>query len=364
MRAPDVVRPGAVRAALEAWCVVDVVGTGVVDIEEDYLPHVVACENGAADLEALRAQAVAARSYVYYRLDTGDGTITDGQGDQVYSCNNTPGPEHYEAVASTAGEVLAYEDTLVAAFYVAGAIPTADDCIAEAGDDDYSSTEHFVTYNWGATGFADDGVHLQTTLGWVNEGNWANRGCQSQNGAHCLAEKGWGYEDILRFYYGMDIDHAVAQGECVRPSGLAHSCGEILDEDVAVFDDGGTCFRSGCATGREWGDRDVGVDGSATVVATRNSEDADCSGRWELSFAAAGDYLVEVHIPDVPERAGAVDYRVRHAGADAVVSLNQSATSGWASLGTFRFDVGALQYVELTDTAAENGVLAEGPVVV
>ena len=51
-----------------------------LDIEDDYLPHVVACENDGAGPEALRAQAVAARSYAYYKI--GESVpVTDGQGD-------------------------------------------------------------------------------------------------------------------------------------------------------------------------------------------------------------------------------------------------------------------------------------------
>src|SRR5690349_3308796 len=52
----------------EAYCQIDVIGTGVVDMETDYLPHVVTCENGGGNLEALKAQAIAARSVAYYYM--------------------------------------------------------------------------------------------------------------------------------------------------------------------------------------------------------------------------------------------------------------------------------------------------------
>src|SRR5262245_46539904 len=66
-------------APLEARCSAEVTGSGTVDVETDYLPHVIACENGAASFEALRAQAIAARSYLYYKLET-SGSIGDGTG--------------------------------------------------------------------------------------------------------------------------------------------------------------------------------------------------------------------------------------------------------------------------------------------
>ena len=69
---------GARESALTAYCEALVTGVGVVSVEDDYLPRVVSCENGGAPLEALKAQAVAARSYLYYKLDR-RGEIADGQ---------------------------------------------------------------------------------------------------------------------------------------------------------------------------------------------------------------------------------------------------------------------------------------------
>jgi hypothetical protein len=210
--------PGATAALehrslpLEAICEAEVDGSGRVDVETDYLPHVVACENGGADFAALQAQAVAARTYLYYKIGR-QGHIGDGQGDQVYSCGRAPGPEHIEAAASTAGRVLRYHGDVIAAFYVAGAIPSTDDCHPAPGDRDPTGTEHFVTYNEGRSG---EGIE-QTTLGWVNPQNWANRGCKSQNGADCLAEHGYAWEDIVRFYYGEDIEFVGTEGPCVAP---------------------------------------------------------------------------------------------------------------------------------------------------
>lgn len=197
---------------LEAFCQADVQGTGIVDVETDYLPHVVNCENGGADFAALQAQAVAARTYLYYKLAR-QGSIGDGQGDQVFSCGREPGQNHRDAVSSTAGQVLRYQGTTIAAFYVAGAIPSTDDCHPAGGDRDPTGTEHWVTYNEGRAGDAID----QTHLGWVDPGNLANRGCQSQNGANCLSQHGYTYDRILHFYYGEDVELVTAEGACVSP---------------------------------------------------------------------------------------------------------------------------------------------------
>jgi len=198
------------ESALEAYCEAEVEGTGLVDVEQVYLPSVVACENGGADFAALQAQAVAARSYLYYKLDR-SGRIGDGQQDQVFTCGRGPNDAHREAVRSTAGIVLTYADAPIAAFYVAGAIPSTEDCRPAPGDDDPTSTERWVTYNEGRAG-ADI---AQTELGWVNPSNTANRGCKSQNGADCLAERGYTWDQIVRFYYGEDIGVLQTAGACV-----------------------------------------------------------------------------------------------------------------------------------------------------
>ncbi len=198
------------RAAVTAYCTATVNGVGQVDVETDYLPHVVQCENGGAPLEALKAQAVAARTYLYYKLDT-SGSVNDGTSDQVYSCGATPSALHIQAVQETAGQVLTYNGSTICAFFVAGGIPSASSCVWASGDSDPTGTEHYVTYNWNLSGSNIE----QTTLGWVSPSNVYNRGCQSQNGAHCLADEGWGYQDILRFYYGMDINIETAVGSCV-----------------------------------------------------------------------------------------------------------------------------------------------------
>ncbi|WP_428264945.1 SpoIID/LytB domain-containing protein [Haliangium sp.] len=206
------------RASLsEAYCQASIEGLGVVDVETDYLPRVVQCENGAAGFEALKAQAVAARSYLYYRLDK-SGEIEDGQQDQVYGCGRPPSPLAHAAVRATSGQVLVYHGVQVAGFYVAGAKHRRQGCLvdpdtpASLRDDPYG-TEHYVTYNAGRAG---DEV-TQSTLGMIHPKNRSNRGAKSQNGAACLAAQGWSYEQILHFYYGDDIELAQTDGPCVVP---------------------------------------------------------------------------------------------------------------------------------------------------
>ncbi|HIN85723.1 MAG TPA: hypothetical protein EYN06_04510 [Myxococcales bacterium] len=236
---------GLQQSSLQAYCKAEVLGKGIKDVESDYLPRVVRCENGGAPLEALKAQAVAARSYLYYKLNT-SGSIADGTSDQVYTCSAQPGAIHHQAVQETAGQVLRYKNTQVAAFYVAGAMPSTASCKPVAGDNDWSNTEKYVTYNWGKSGSS----LTQTSLGWVDSGNDANRGCKSQNGAACLANNGWSYQDILKFYYGMDIIMDNAQGDCISNSNCACTAGKEESQSC-----GGCTVRTRiCGASCQWND--------------------------------------------------------------------------------------------------------------
>jgi hypothetical protein len=202
-----------IQAPYEAWCTMFVHGRGHVDTESDYLPHVVQCENGGASLEALKAQAIAARSVAYWSMAT-HGSICDSQQCQVYSCGREPNELVRRAVAETAGQYLSYDDVLTYGFYVSGDSQTSPPFCEGRPD---GELEHLVTYNDGSFGTEVE----QTTLGYVfdpeDAGYGQNRGCMSQWGARCLEEQGRDAAGILRFYYGADIEIRQASGSCAAP---------------------------------------------------------------------------------------------------------------------------------------------------
>jgi MYXO-CTERM domain-containing protein len=200
-----------VKAPLaQAYCTIQVDGVGGVDTEQDYLPHVIQCENGGANLQALKAQAISARSVAYYNMAT-SGSICNSQSCQVYSCGKTPTAIHHQAVDETSGMYLSYDAMLTYGFYVAGDSNTSPPgCVGSTG-----TTEKWVTYNEGKTGADVE----QTALGYVSYPIFGqNRGCMGQWGARCLENnKGYDYLGILRFYYGADIQVLTAPGSCVIP---------------------------------------------------------------------------------------------------------------------------------------------------
>ena len=67
----------------------------------------------------------------------------------------------------------------------------------------------YVTFNW-----ALGGRGVQASL-LGNPLHGSNRGCASQNIESCLAYAGWRYHDLLRFFYGQDIELRVVAGNVV-----------------------------------------------------------------------------------------------------------------------------------------------------
>jgi hypothetical protein len=206
------------RSQLTEFCEVRVDGHGTLSVEDEYLAQVVTCEHQGAPMETLKAQAIAARGYAKYVVDVEQRPLSPTVRDQAYDCGRAATDRAREAVRATSGKVLTHNGKLIMPFYVAGSTAVnRSTCKASGG----ASTQQYVTYNENHIGSR---VH-SSTLGWM--GSPANRGAMSQNGASCLAEKGWDASRILRFFYGDDIRVTQLTGSCV-------------DSDVDPSNGGGT----------------------------------------------------------------------------------------------------------------------------
>lgn len=263
----------AVPAPDDAWCDVNVEGTNL-DLEETYLPGVVQCENGGANLEALKAQAIAARSVAYYAMAT-DGTICDSQGCQVYSCGTAPSATAIQAVEETSGMYLKYGDILTYGFYVAGdSGVSSPSCIGTPGA---AATEHWITYNEGQSGTNVE----QTELGFVHPvgdpGYGQNRGCMGQWSARCLEnDNSYDYVEILQFFYGEDIEIVQAQGPCVGD--VEPPPGDDDDDDAVGSSDGGVVDGDGDSGGTDAGGvDDGGLDAGDDLPGDDDDDDDDAA---------------------------------------------------------------------------------------
>ena len=170
-----------------------------LDLESEYLPVVVASENDAAPYESLKVQATASRTFAMYKKEveprSQEYDVLDSEADQVYNpekLSNLPQSKQQEikqAVKDTEGMVLKYMGKIICGFFVSG----------------FGGTENYVTEeNEGQSG---DGI-TQTTLGLVTSPpskNPYNRGCMGQVQANDMASRGYTWEQILRHFYGSDI---------------------------------------------------------------------------------------------------------------------------------------------------------------
>ncbi len=99
------------------------------------------------------------------------------------------------AVEATRGITARHQGRLIVANYVAGALWTNG-----APGADPTKTERFVTYNEGKMG------RFVTPTKLADTKRPDNRGCMGQNCANYLAGRGRKYPEILRYFYGADLE--------------------------------------------------------------------------------------------------------------------------------------------------------------
>ena len=128
----------------------------------------------------------------------------------------------------------------------------------------------------------------------------------------------------------------------------------VIPTEGATLDDTGPCFRQ-YGPMEYWRQvDDAGFGGSHRWT---NAWDGDRPGnwaQWRLHFAEAGRYRVEVNVVPPYNRSTRVPYRVRHAGEETDVTVDQSAVSDWVELGVFDFAAGGDQRVEVFDNTGET----------
>lgn len=380
---PDVARIDAPLPS--APCSIKVIGQTSYDIETNYLPRTVWCENGGADIEALKAQAIAARSVVYYEHEL-DGSICDSQSCQHASCKGSAEAtladvpqEVFDAVNATSGMYLKYDDILTYAFYVAGSKTFhGDTCVGTEGG---APTEKWVTYNNGKDGTQVEQTKLGSVFQPSDHEYGQNRGCMSQWGARCLEESGADTLSILQFYYGKDIEVAQADGECVDGNadlgeGQDAECGDnicsagenedrcpedcqpcttIADDTDTVIEESSECFTR---TGKDefWRVEDDEGHGGSMLWTESTENEGYNIGTWKFNFDKAGEYRVEVYIEEGFGEEDRARYLMTHDGEETNLRLDQGRASGWVVLGDFEFEAGYKdQSLKLTDLSGTSG---------
>jgi hypothetical protein len=252
---------------------------GWMSLEDAYIPRVCTQENGAAAYEALKVQAVAARTYLLRamrddkKLGTPEKPVINGQSFQAYAA--TASQSCIDATNETRGVVGRYQGELVIGNYVAGALVKTDGSLGT----DPTKTEKWITYNEGKTG-ADV---TPTKLSYIPRTD--NRGCMGQNRSDWLAENGYDYAKILRYFYGADLELNDPAADPAEPGGSA--CGAVsytgeCQGDTLVWCQGGAIEQYDCASKGKvcaWQDDTVGY----------NCLEAPTSGCGTLTYQGACD---------------------------------------------------------------------------
>jgi hypothetical protein len=200
------------ESADQAHCTISVNGKGTKSMEDDYLPHVITCENGGANLQALKAQAIAARSVAYYSILT-SGSICDGQGCQVYGMRSDAlgkGQASGERDRGTVPEVRRHADVRLLRERGFELVGTELQGKLEPPDGEVRHVQLRPVRHVREA----DLTRVHRPAGIRTE----PRLHESVGCARLENSKGQDYKQILQFYYGKDIQIAQATGSCVAPT--------------------------------------------------------------------------------------------------------------------------------------------------
>ena len=163
---------------------------------EDYIAGVVTAENSyknGNNIEASKANAVAARTYAANRTNNCSKSIGNSQAAQVY---HTPGAIGKKAASETAGQVMLYNGKVFSSEY--------DSFCSRSGTATYRKVPSNATHS--------------ISLSGKFRGQIAGGHCRgmSQLYARQLQDEGKKYDEILRFFYadGVQITGASSSGSC------------------------------------------------------------------------------------------------------------------------------------------------------
>lgn len=131
----------------------------------------------------------------------------------------------------------------------------------------------------------------------------------------------------------------------------AAPCGTIAATGSTV-DDADACFTAGGPSQYMRHVNDAGDSGLYWTHTTRSATEANY-GQWNLDFAAAGTYHVDVYTAAAYATSQAADYVIQANGAMQSVTIDQTRVDGWQPLGDITFAAGGDQWINLGDNTGE-----------
>lgn len=207
---------------------------------EDYVAGTVEAESGVFKTEIpnnyqeqWKAQSVVARTYVLYKTDWGKKPIPNNTNYQKFLKDGPLHSEILEVISETEGEVLTYDDEIIASEYDSFYMGNNFHC-----DDKlcYSTYE-----KKGLESSINNQKHeIVAYAKWKDKfQNGHGRG-MSQFGAAYLADIGWDYKEILEYYYDDNVELSFM--------GNTFKSGEFMDGllfPLGVNSKNGECVSAG-----------------------------------------------------------------------------------------------------------------------
>ena len=223
----------------------------VMDLEE-YLCGVVPSEiSDSSPMEALKAQAIAARTFALSRIRSG-AKMDDTANCQAFRSERMESPNSRKAIEETDGVVLMYNGQLVRAFY-----SSSNGGVTKRSGDVWST--HFPYY----VSKADEWDEAARK---ANPSIRASHGVgMSQVGAVFAARQGYSHTEILAFYYAETI-LADNYGANEEESYIAVKASDLIRE-----------FKRMIGWKYEWGAAREGC--------------VDCSGAFAYAYKRLGGYM-------------------------------------------------------------------------
>ena len=175
--------------------------------------------------------------------------------------------------------------------------------------------------------------------GYLNDVEGNNSGSSARSVANH-----WGV------YAGGDDGLPARPGPCASASPCA-----TVPASGATIDNADTCWR-GFGDPDYWRSEAGGVGGRLRWTNAFRGSSPDNWAWWQLHFAEGGTYRVEVSVDSTWSVHDAVRYEVRHDGATDTVTIDPTAATSWATLGTYTFAEGGEQWVAVFDNVASGSV--------
>lgn len=146
--------------------------------------------------------------------------------------------------------------------------------------------------------------------------------------------------------YGNPVSGTFASDNCPSCEAVA-----TRDETTLVDEKDPGCFKR---KSPHWWSVSEGQAGHHYFTYGADTAAPEALGEWFFDVAEAGDYDVEVHIPQTEAESRSATYTVFDGVNKSTVTVNQNQEKGWVRLGTYAMSIGERRYVSLGDNTGES----------